>query len=47
MISAFFAGQYLGGLLHGLMKQQVRTTVTACLVMDIAAGLGLKRRNLG
>jgi len=47
MIGAFFAGQYLGGMLHELMKQQVRATVTACLVMDIAAGLGLKRHNIG
>ena len=47
MIGSFFAGQYLGGMLHELMKQQVRTTVTACLVMDIAAGLGLKRGDIG
>ena len=46
MIGAFFAGQYLGGILHGLMKQ-ARTPVTACLVMDVAAGLGVKRRNIG
>ncbi len=46
MIGAFFAGQYLGGILQGLMKQH-RTPVTACLVMDIAAGLGVRRRNIG
>lgn len=47
MIGAFFTGQYLGGALHGQMKLQARTPVTACLVMDIAAGLGMKRRDIG
>lgn len=46
MLGAFFMGQYIGGTLHGLMKQLARTPVTACLVMDVAAGLGLKRRGM-
>lgn len=44
MVGAFFLGQYLGGMLYALMKQLDRTPVTSCLVMDVAAGLGIKRR---
>ena len=44
MIGAFFAGQYLGGQLHGLLKRYTNIPVSACLVWDIVNGLGITKR---
>jgi hypothetical protein len=35
MIGAFFAGQYIGGIIHRFAGKTLRTPVTACLVWDI------------
>ncbi len=35
MIGAFFAGQYIGGIVHRLAGKMLTTPATACLVWDI------------
>jgi hypothetical protein len=37
MIAAFFAGQYIGGIVRRLAGKMLRTPATACLVWDIVA----------